>query len=43
MLAGGGLYKLWSLPDGNIAQRITTENVGKVTDVEVDTFFILRA
>jgi len=34
-----GLYKLRSLPDDNIAQRITTENVGKVTDVEVDTFF----
>lgn len=34
-----GLYKLRSLPNDNIAQRITTENVGKVTDGEEDTFF----
>lgn len=33
------MYKLRSLPDDYIAQRIMTENVGKVTDVEVDTFF----
>lgn len=33
------MYKLCSLPNDYMAQRIMTENVGKVTDVEVDTFF----